>query len=118
MSRSEVGVRLWGRTGPIDKGVSPWFALKLTAAEAPWAFDRGRPFEAISSLELLATAVAIMAVAPEADPDEPLAGMVAATAHTDSMVASQVIGRAMATSYPLCLVAMEAAAQVEARSLD
>ena len=41
-----------------------------------------------------------------------------ATGQTDSQVASQLVGRSMTTSYPLCLIAMEAAAQLEGRSLD
>ena len=40
------------------------------------------------------------------------------TGLTDSQVASQVLGREMTTAFPLCLVAMEAAAQLEARGLS
>ena len=44
-------------------------------------------------------------------------GSVQVTGLTDSMVATMVLGRDMTSSFPLCLCAMEAAAQLEARGL-
>ena len=40
------------------------------------------------------------------------------TSLTDSAVASAVLGKGATTSFPLCLLAMEAAAQMEALRLD
>ena len=42
----------------------------------------------------------------------------AVTAHSDSVVASQVLGRAPAASFLLCLSATAAAAQIEARRMN
>ena len=40
------------------------------------------------------------------------------TGLTDSTVAASVVGRGATTSYPLCLLAMECSAQLEARGVD
>ena len=104
--------------GAVIKERSPWFAARVTPANAPWAFDRGEPFKAISALELLATVVALILFRPVASPSTRLQARIAVSAHTDSMVASHVLGRSLTTSFPLCLIAMEAAAQMEERGMD
>jgi len=45
-------------------------------------------------------------------------GSIGLTGLTDSQVASKVLARGMSTTYPLCCVAMELAAQLERRNLD
>ena len=104
--------------GDIVKEKSEWFAFSLSPESAPWAFERGLPFKTISALELLATVVGIIAFGPASSEGERWDSMVTVSAQTDSQVASRVLGRALTTSFPLCLVAMEAAAQLEARGLD
>ena len=59
-----------------------------------------------------------MLFTPEVKVGEKSISFVLATAFTDSLVSSMVLGRALTASYPLCLIAMEAAAQMEARGLD
>ena len=40
------------------------------------------------------------------------------TGHTDSMVSTHAVVRGLSTSYPLCVVAMELAAQLESRGAE
>ena len=104
--------------GDIDKAQSKWFAFSLSPEAAPWAFDRSLPFKTISALELLATVVGVIAFGPNAKKGERWDSRVTVSAQTDSQVSSRVLGRALTTSHPLCLIATEAAAQLETRGLD
>ena len=107
-----------GSNGVIDLSLSPWFAVHLTPSSAPWAFARGEPFRAVASLELLATVVGLIVFSPEPSGREEMEGIITVTSLTDSMVSTKVLARGLTTSFPLCLVAMEAAAQMEARGLE
>ena len=118
----EVAVGGWlpavGPDGHIDKLMSKWFAVTLTEETAPWAFHRGLPFKTISALELYGVTLGLMAFSLIAAPDGEVAkGSVQVTGMTDSRVASMVIGRGATSSFPLCLLAMEASAQMESRGL-
>jgi len=104
--------------GEIVKEKSKWFAVSLNPTSAPWAFDRGLPFKVISALELLATVVSLMLFFPAGSLRHDCSALVTVSGSTDSLVATHVLGRAMTTSFPLCLVAMEAAIQMERLGLD
>ena len=105
-------------TGAIRVDKSPWFSVKLTEANAPWAFVRGVPARAIRTLELLATTLGLVLLAP-AELDAPgAAGLVAVTGLTDSEVSSAVVTRGLTTAFPLCAVAMELSAQLEQRGAE
>ena len=99
--------------GVIDKSISPWFSIKLDAASAPWAFHKGLPYRTISALELLASTVGLVLLGPGAQGNSPCNGLVQVSGLTDSMVATNVLARGISTSFPLCLVAMEMAVQLE-----
>ena len=94
---------------------SRWFSTKLTQENAPWAFERGLPYKCISALELLATTVALVAFGPLALDEGGVDALVAVTGFTDSQVSSDVVTKGMTTSFPLCCVLMELAAQLESR---
>ena len=79
---------------------------------------KGSPYKVVSSLELLATVVSLMVFFPSGSKGKVDSGLVAVSGLTDSAVATHVLGKAMTTSYPLCLVAMEAAIQMEMRCMD
>ena len=99
-------------------GRSRWFSVRLTEQDAPWAFVGGRPARAISTLELLATTLGLVLLGP-AQLDAPgAAGTAAVTGLTDSQVSAAMVTRGLTTSLPLCTVAMEQAAQLEARSAE
>ena len=94
---------------------SRWFAIRLTPQSAPWAFWRGEPYKAISALELLGTVICLMLFKAKRTEGQKI---MTVTGLTDSMVASMVLGKGLATAFPLCLIAMEAAAQMEEQRLD
>ena len=104
--------------GSVAKHKSRWFACKLTPSTAPWAYCKGLSFKTISALEPIATVIGMMLFTPDVKVREKSISFVLATAFTDSLVSSMVLGWALTTSYPLCLIAMEPAAQMEARGLD
>ena len=104
--------------GCIVVGKSRWFSVRLTEASAPWAFVRGSPARAISTLELLATTLGLVLLAPPELNVQGVAGTVAVTGLTDSQVSSAVVSRGLTTAFPLCAVAMELAAQLEARGAE
>ena len=107
-----------GTDGHIDVAASKWFAATLTPANSPWAFVKGEAYKVIAALELLATVVALMVFDPRAGPGELHRDQICVSGHTDSQVSSQVLGKGFTTSFPLCLISMEAAAQLEARSMN
>ncbi len=102
-------------SGLIRTDLSPWFSITLDEQNAPWAFARGLPARAITTLELLASTVALVLLVPA---DRRGAGMATVTGLTDSQVASKVVSRGMTTVFPLCCVTMELAAQLEKRNLE
>ena len=104
--------------GQLVVSRSRWFSLRLTEATAPWAFVNGTPARAISTLELLATTVGLVLLAPEELNAPGAAGTVAVTGMTDSQVSAAVVSRGLTTAFPLCAVAMELAAQLEARGAE
>ena len=104
--------------GTISIGKSRWFSVELTERDAPWAFIKGVPANTISTLELLATTLGLVLLAPTELQTPGVAGGVTVTGFTDSLVSASVVTRGMTTSFPLCVVAMELAAQLEARSAE
>ena len=104
--------------GNIRKDLSPWFSLRLDESSAPWAFSRGLPARTISALEMLASTVALMLLPGVADGLRQKRGTVWVTGFTDSQVSANVVRRGMTTSFPLCCVVMELAAQLEARDAE
>ena len=100
------------------KEKSKWFSLRLTEEEAPWAFVRGKPSRAISTLELLAATVGLVLLAQVSLAEPGVSGSVTVTGFTDSLVSSSVVTRGLTTAFPLCAVAMELAAQLEVRNAE
>ena len=88
-------------SGNILVDRSSWFSVRLTEANAPWAFVRGLPARAISTLELLATTLGLALLAPPALDAAGSAGTVAVTGLTDSQVAAAVVTRGL-TRRSLC----------------
>ena len=83
----------------------------------PLVFFKGEPYRVVASLELLASIVSMMVFAPSQQEIEPMQ-ILCITGQTDSLVSSMVLGKGMTTSYPLNLLAMEAAAQMEDRGIE
>ncbi len=110
-----IGVGGWlpvrDQNGALQTHLSPWFALELTAATAPWAYIKGEPFRAISALEAVAVLVALIAfrehLTSGADHVYTVRGL------TDNRGNRSSVSRLQSTKFPLCGVLMEIAAQSE-----
>eukprot|EP00969_Alexandrium_andersonii_P100356 4426909-Alexandrium_andersonii.AAC.1 len=59
--------------------LSPWFSVRLSEAVAPWAFVKGAPSRAMSTLELLAATVGFVLLATPALGAPGVAGNVGVT---------------------------------------
>ena len=84
----------------------------MTRAEVPWAFARGDPFRAIGALELLASLVCVMVFKPSFTTMR--GARISVTAATDNLGNGFLVDRLMTTKFPLYIVLMEVAAQLEA----
>ena len=115
----EIGIGGWLPTrdenGRIQTSLSAWFSVQLDRTSAPWAFHRGLPFRAIASLEALATLVGVISFNPFW-PD--LTAMtISAPTITDNRGNKYALSRLQTTKFPLCVVVMELAAQLESRRM-
>ena len=72
----------------------------------------------MASIELLATTVALMVFGGSGAVATGLAGRVSIAGCTDNMSASYVVDRYMSTAFPLSVVLMELACQLDALHLD
>ena len=112
-----IGIGGWAphteRDGTISKQKSKWFAVTLDRTNAPWAFYKGEPYRSISALELLGSTIGLVAFSQLDAPTTGRKYLVGVTGVTDSQVSSAVVARGLSTSFPLCVVAMEMAAQQE-----
>ena len=114
----DVGIGGWAPSrdslGCLSTWESPWFSLKITEEDAPWAFEKGAPYRAIASLEALATLVGVVAFSqgtPEfADTTATLLGK------TDNKGNQFALTKLQSSKFPLCLLTMELSAQLELRS--
>ena len=103
----------YNEEGKIVKERPKWFWVRLSENEAPWAFARGLPSRAISTLELLATTLGLLLLS------EPgVAGSLTVMGFADRLVLSSVVTRGLTTAFPSCAVAMELVAQLEARGAE
>ncbi len=114
-----IGIGGWrpcrGDDGCIDRALSSWFAVTLDEASAPWAFERGAPYRSIAALEAMGALLAIIAFAPQGQENSDSTLMM--TGVTDNLGNQFILSRLMTTKFPLCVVLMEAAAQLEARGM-
>ena len=108
------GWESWDGTPP---GQARWFSICLGRHNAPWIFSKGEPFKVIASLELLAVTVAVMIFSKGAQWKE-CAGRMVLPAYTDSLVNSYVLDKYMSTSFPLSVVLMELAVQLQDLQVD
>ena len=115
---NDIGIGGWAPAiradGSVDKYASSWFMIPLTPATAPWAYSKGLPYRTIMSLELFATMTAVALLGPGYLGGGPRSGSVVMPALGDNL--THVVSRGMSTKFPLCLVAMELSARLEAYS--
>ena len=102
-------------TGKLSKATSPWFSVELTELTAPWAYYKGLPFKTIAALEAMATLLAVVAFS-EHIPREANAHVVMRSV-TDNQGNERALSKLSSTKFPLSVVSMELAAQMEAKGL-
>ena len=113
-----IGVGGWkpvrDENGQLSTKLSPWFAVRLDSISAPWAYCKGEPYKTIAALEALGVLLALVAFtgreAKHQDATITVGGM------TDNRGNSYVLNRLMTTKFPLCVVIMELAVQMECRN--
>eukprot|EP00913_Durusdinium_trenchii_P031085 g29109.t1 len=108
------GWETWGASTPRE---ARWFSFRLNRKSAPWAYLRGDPFRAIASLELVGGLAAVMVFAPGSAWAE---GDVAVTlgALTDNLGNTHVLKKYASSRYPLSIIAMELASQLDRKGVD
>ena len=94
-----------------------WFSMQLTRRNAPWAFLKGEPFRNISSLELMAVLMAVIFFGD--DPEKfKLRGAMRISGTTDNLGNCYVLQRLLSCKFPLSIVVMELACQLERIGLE
>ncbi len=115
----EIGVGGWlparNAAGSLDTSLSRWFSVRLTSANAPWAYSRGEPFRAIAALEALGVLLALLAFTDDVAHDQDVTLVIPGL--TDNRGNAYVLDRLMTTRFPLCAVIMELAAQMEHKNV-
>ncbi len=114
----EIGIGGWeprcDSAGRPDLASSRWFMLNLTASTAPWAYSRqGEPYRSIASLEAFATLMAVIAFQDETDGY--LDHVITLPTLTDNQGNESALRKLASSSFPLSIVIMELAAQLESR---
>ncbi len=112
-----VGVGGWcprrNAEGHLDTRCSPWFAVSLSRATAPWAFHKGLPYRSIAALEALAATLGTIALSNTipvlADAIAVIPGI------TDNRGNRYALTRLQSSRFPLSLLTMELAALLEKR---
>jgi hypothetical protein len=107
----------------IEHKNAKWFLLTLNKRNAPWAFAKGEPFRAISSLELLGSLLGVMLLlGGEGGQDSPQGGTLSVGrlsvgGLTDNAGNRFAVARLLSTKWPLVAFVAELSAQLEAQDL-
>ena len=91
-----------------------WFSERLDHVTAPWVYMAGEAYRQIASLELLATLAAVMLFGV---PPGEACGFHCSAA-TDNRGNSNLVSRLLTTKFPLCILLMELAAQLQDRGAE
>ncbi len=113
-----IGIGGWepfiDESGSIVQGKSRWFAFNLTRANAGWAYARnGQPFRTIAALEAFGVLAALLAFFRNSPLDED--AQLQLPMVTDNQGNESALSRLASNRFPLSIVVMEIAAQLEVR---
>ena len=111
-AQDEIVVGGWESFGDKTTMESRWFSVRLSRKTAPWACLRGDPFRSIASLELVAVLLALLAFGDNPDWQDGRRSMTI-TGVTDNAGKFHVLGWFGASKYPLSIVVMEVACQLD-----
>lgn len=113
----EIVIGGWETWGAGSQADARWFSFRLNRKSAPWAYLRGDPFRAIASLELIGVLAAVMVFAPGSSWAEGDAS-VTLSALTDNLGNTHVLKKFASSRYPLSIIAMELATQLDRRGIE
>ena len=113
----EIVIGGWETWEQRPQAQARWFSFHLNRKNAPWAYLRGDPFRAIASLELIGVLAAVMVFAPGAKWASGEA-RVSLTALTDNLGNTHVLRKFGSSRYPLSIIAMELASQLDRLGID
>ena len=113
----EIVIGGWETWKASSQKDARWFSFRLNRKTAPWAYLRGDPFRAIASLELVGVLAAVMVFAPGSDWAEGDA-VVTLSALTDNLGNTHVLKKYGSSRYPLSIIAMELATQLDRKGVD
>ena len=113
----EIVIGGWETWRRADPAVARWFSFRLNRKNAAWAYLKGDPFRSIATLELIGVLAAVMVLSPGA---EWAAGdaTVTLSALTDNLGNTHVLRKFGSSKYPLSIVAMELATQLDRRGIE
>jgi hypothetical protein len=94
---------------------APWYSVVVTPESCPWAFAPKGPQRRIASLELLATLVCVVYFLPGVPRHE--MGVLRLSGGTDNQGNGFLLDKLMTSKFPLNVVLMELAVQLEMRRL-
>ena len=110
---NEVWIAGWALESEDTKQCR-WFAEKLDHVSAPWVYMAGESYRQIASLELLATLAAVTLFGV---PSGETCGFLC-SASTDNRGNSNLVARLLTTKFPLCVLLMELAMQLQVKGAD
>ena len=113
----EVAIGGWETYESTDPKAARWFHVVLNRRNAASLFVKGEPFRTIASAELLGVTVAILVFGPGGKWRDG-AGRVGITGFTDNLSNAYLLDRFLTARFPLSLVLMELAKQLEDFRLD
>ena len=113
----EIVIGGWETWKKVCQKDARWFSFQLTRKTAPWAYLKGDPFRSIASLELIGVLAAVMVFSPKAEWTEG-DSVVTLSALTDNLGNTHVLRKYGSSRYPLSIIAMELATQLDRRGID
>ena len=113
----EIVIGGWETWGGVPQCQARWFSFKLNRRNAAWAYLKGDPFRSLATLELIGVLAAVMVLSPDAKWAEG-DSTVTLTALTDNLGNAHVLKKFGSSRYPLSIVAMELATQLDRRGIE
>ena len=113
----EIVIGGWETWKRVEQKHARWFSFRLNRRSAAWAYLKGDPFRSIATLELIGVLAAVMVLAPDAEWSKG-DSLVTLTALTDNLGNAHVLKKFGSSKFPLSIVAMELASQLDRCGID
>ena len=116
-AQEDIVVGGWETYHATDPSKCRWFSVRLGRKTAPWAYLKGDPYRSIASLELIAVLISVMVFGSNKTEGAAMRS-VALTAYTDNCGNSHVLKKFGSSKYPLSIIVMELASQLDRQGID